>query len=328
MLCFPAAYLPDGYQPSQVLLDKLQPLSFSKRITVYHCPTCGSLMLVSKDGENAGINTTWCVVTGTLEQAEGVLELHDHGYVADTLDGGFSDFLVSTGGKAIGRWPHNYGEGAELPAQWQSPSRPKPAASAEDRLHAHCLCGGIDFYIARPSERSARDTAAWPDLIIPFNSDKPHPPWETWWLQQGAKKFLAGVCSCDSCRLASGLEFVEWAFIPTIDITLDAEGKKPFTRDFGTLKHYRSSSVATRHFCGTCGATIFWDGDERPQLIDVAVGLLNAPEGARAETWLQWRTERLSYREDAMPRAESIILGVEAGLTAHGKRMQGEHTRD
>ena len=50
------------------------------------------------------------------------------------------------------------------------------------------------------------------------------------------KKFPAGICVCDNYRLDSGQEWVEWAFVPTIDISLDAEGKKPWNLPFGSLK--------------------------------------------------------------------------------------------
>ena len=33
--------------------------------------------------------------------------------------------------------------------------------------------------------------------------------------------------------------------------------------------------------------------------MDVSVGLLDAAEGARAATWLDWWTERVSFSEDA-----------------------------
>ena len=117
---------------------------------------------------------------------------------------------------------------------------------------------------------------------------------------------------------------MEWAYVPAVDITLDAEGTIPFSRDFGILKHYRSSSEVTRHFCSDCGATIFYDADDRPHVLDVAVGLLSAPEGARAESWLEWRTARLEYREDALPRAESLTLALEQGLKAYGRHYQSE----
>jgi hypothetical protein len=54
------------------------------------------------------------------------------------------------------------------------------------------------------------------------------------------------------------------------------------------MKAYRSSESAVRMFCGVCGAGCFWDGEERGvALVDVAVGLLDAETGARAEEWLE-----------------------------------------
>lgn len=324
-LCLVAVSLPREYRPSQALLYRLQAFNFAKLITLYFCPQCGTQMLsryLENDSPESAID--WSIAAGTLEQADGVFEVETHNWIADTLDGGLSDFLPTVGERQMERWPHHYGQGEELPLFWQSPTRPQVQPSASDGLKAHCKCGGIGFYITRPSARSALGKASWPDVIIPFNSVAPKLDDRPWWLRDGGKKYLAGVCSCNSCRLACGMEWVQWAFVPTLNITLDAEGKEPFTREFGTLKHYRSSNRATRHFCGTCGATVFWDGDERPQIIDVAVGLLDATEGVRAESWLEWETKRLSYREDAMPRAERLTLGVEAGLKAYAKKYQGE----
>jgi hypothetical protein len=48
-----------------------------------------------------------------------------------------------------------------------------------------------------------------------------------------------------------------------------------------------------------CGATVFWHDKHRPELIDVSVGLLDAPEGARAVEWLEWWLARVSFEEDA-----------------------------
>jgi hypothetical protein len=55
-------------------------------------------------------------------------------------------------------------------------------------------------------------------------------------------------------------------------------------------------------------------------LLDVAVGLLDAPEGARAEDWLEWCTSRLSFREDAVGRADSLVEGIERGLAEFGRK--------
>ena len=118
------------------------------------------------------------------------------------------------------------------------------------------------------------------------------------------------------------MEMISWAFIPTIDISLDADGGTPFSLPFGSLKSYRSSTDVERYFCGTCGATVFFTADDREGLVDAAAGLLDAPEGARAESWLEWRTTRLSFREDSLPRAEALTLGVEEGLKKFGERKQ------
>ena len=156
------------------------------------------------------------------------------------------------------------------------------------------------------------------------NDDAAH---ETWWLRANKTKFLAGLCSCDSCRLASGMEITPWAFIPRIDISLDAEGKVPFEDTFGTLKTYNSSKGVMRSFCSVCGAIVFFADSERDKttLLDVAAGLLSAPEGSRAESWLEWRTERLSFREDAVGRAGSLVEGIENGLREFREKGLGRH---
>ena len=56
--------------------------------------------------------------------------------------------------------------------------------------------------------------------------------------------------------------------------------------------------------------------------MDVSVGLLNADEGATAETWLDWWTERVSFAEDAgngrtgemASNARCLIDNLETGL--------------
>ncbi|KAK5130981.1 hypothetical protein LTR08_001392 [Meristemomyces frigidus] len=324
-LCLAAASLPKQYEPAKSLVAKLQAYKFSERWRWFFCAQCGTHMLQSDmyDGGSPNGSLSWNIATGTLEQVEGVVDVKGHGFIVDTLDGGFSDFLQVIRDKKVERWSYDLEKEETLPGYWLSPKMPKVDITPTERLHAHCKCNGINLWIARPSERSAMGEASWRDVTAPHDSDVPNPAEKIWWIRGGGKKYFAGVCTCNSCRLASGMEWVEWAFVPTIDITLDADGKIPFSRDFGTLKSYRSSERATRYFCGTCGAIVFWNGNDRLELIDVAVGLLDAAEGARAESWLEWRTKYVSYREDAMPRAESLTLAVEAGLEGYGKQYHG-----
>ncbi|KAF2772840.1 hypothetical protein EJ03DRAFT_265975 [Teratosphaeria nubilosa] len=304
-LCFTVAAGPAHYKPDLGLLSLLQPFEISKKIIYYHCPRCGSQMLATM---MVGEIKCWGFASGTLEQVDGVIQVMAHEHIADTLDGGFSDFLQSIDGSRIPRKLHGLGGEADVDAQlwWKSSNAASPSASSQ-RLRCYCKCGGVNFWIAKPSERSVK-------LQRP-------PKDQPWWLRHDGTRFLGGICACDSCRLGSGMEWQEWAFVPIVDISLDAEGKVPFSRSFGTLKQYRSTTKpCMRYFCEICGATVFWDGDDRPELIDVAVGLLDAKAGARAEAWLHWWTNRLSYQEDAMSRAASLTLAVEAGLKEYGER--------
>jgi hypothetical protein len=56
----------------------------------------------------------------------------------------------------------------------------------------------------------------------------------------------------------------------------------------GTLAHYPSSLDIQRHFCKFCSASAFYACDDKPEIVGVAIGLLEAPDGARAEGFLSW----------------------------------------
>ncbi|KAK7756889.1 hypothetical protein SLS62_000905 [Diatrype stigma] len=180
----------------------------------------------------------------------------------------------------------------------------------------------------------------------------------------GLTRYLAGTCACRSCRLASGFEIQTWAFVPRAniyfhvpgasrlvtdhqEITASSEIETDGTRereegevevvpldfsslsDSGLLKSYESSPGVLREFCPRCGATVFWHDRWRPDLIDVSAGLLDAPEGARAETWLDWWTGRVSFIEDVESgrcgdparRARALVDALAKGLGAIGGGM-------
>jgi hypothetical protein len=84
---------------------------------------------------------------------------------------------------------------------------------------------------------------------------------------------------------------------------------------------YRSRNDVTRTFCRRCGANIFYDARSRPSIVDVAVGLLDAGSGARAEEVLAWWADRVSFKEYALNKGS--IQGLEDGLKAWGKRCKG-----
>ncbi|GAB7323792.1 hypothetical protein MBLNU13_g07246t1 [Cladosporium sp. NU13] len=341
------AFLPPNYQPSSSLLGKLTSFKFSDRITSYFCKRCGSIMLsfcVPKPS-NTYRSESWDVMTGTLEAFDGILDPKGYEYIHDTRDGGISDFMPTLNDRSLERWSHDIDTSPQLPLYWRDPSIPKdsltPTTTA--RLPAHCKCNSITFYIARPSLQSAHATRSYPDLLVPCHSSQAknlentpaHD--EPWHLRASQTKFLAGLCSCTSCRLASGQEITAWAFVPLVDISLDVEGQVPLELStvtgtggaaptLGSLQTYHSSDGVTRSFCSVCGAIVFFAMSEPGQtpattILDVAVGLLDAHEGARAEDWLEWCTSRLSFREDAVGRADSLADGVEKGLREYGERQ-------
>jgi hypothetical protein len=355
------AFLPPTYEPSSSLLDKLTSFRFSDRITQYFCKRCGSMMLCYCIPKPSSTNRTgsWDVMTGTLEAFDSILDLKGYEYIHDTRDGGFSDFMPTLNDRPLERWSFDINTSSQLPLHWRDPSNPREIVDTSTRLPAYCKCNSITFYITRPSSQSTHATRAWPDLLAPHHSSQTQPshsendkslstaPNKPWHLRSSRTKFLAGLCSCTSCRLASGQELTAWAFIPLTDISLDAEGKFPLELSSvaGTsgatptsistaespfasrLQTYDSSTNVTRSFCSVCGAIVFFalsEQNKAPEtmLLDVAVGLLDAPEGARAENWLEWWTERLSFREDAVGRAASIAEGIERGLREFGRRTE------
>lgn len=196
------------------------------------------------------------------------------------------------------------------------PPKVKPEGK-EERLKAQCHCGGVKFYITRPNEHSKKAQSPFPDLMIPFHTgaSSANPTGETWFLRENDTKYLAGTCACTSCRLSMGFEIQTWAFVPKCNI-FQSDGS-PIDFNIGTLKRYDSSPGVYREFCGTCGATVFWHCDFRPEVLDVSAGILDPSEGARVESWLDWWTERVSFSELAV--STSLVKSLEAGMKEWGE---------
>jgi hypothetical protein len=260
-----------------------------------------------------------------LGKTDGIIDFVGHMWVDDTRDGGASTWMPMLSSKVAEKWlAHAGGHSAssiDCPKESatlfiKSISEDSRNRTEVDRLQARCHCGGVTFYVARPDEEALTARSPFPDLLVPYHSgvSAENPTNHAWWISKDKKKWLAGSCSCDSCRRIAGFDIVQWAFIPLSSLFF-SDGERftrPFTNKFPTMKIYRSSLGVTRWFCGRCGANVFWDGDERPSLLDVAVGLLDAESGAKAEEWLEWVTERVSFREDA--HSEQYITSFEEGL--------------
>ncbi len=232
----------------------------------------------------------------------------------------------------------------------------------ERRLQGYCHCRGVEFYVTPPDEEEDDEHAEsasgaekkvfsspfsfscsfifypLPNLIwtSPFPSSSSHifrnsltlTQDSQWYLRASGTKYLAGLCACNSCRLATGHDLQAWAFIPHSHIhhpqdgsifNLRPEGSEGKGNTTTTLKTYSHTPGAKRGFCGRCGATVFWSHEERRgDVIDISVGLLEEEGGgARAEGWLEWRTEGVSFAECALNK-ELVGMVVE-GLGKWGE---------
>ncbi|KAK3695627.1 Mss4-like protein [Podospora appendiculata] len=321
----------------------------------YFCANCGChIFRCSTPGSGNGDELQWEVATGIIIDSP---DLEEKGYpqakketpwrhmhVEDTLDGGLSVWLPSSHAQQSKPHPdHRHGitDNANK-AKDNKPPIPPPHPDAEDLLPASCHCGTITFHISRPNPSSALPRSSFPDLSHPYTqtpqSTVSNPSDEKWWLCE-AGRYRAGTCACRSCRLASGFEIQSWAFIPRCNVHLSvspaAAAVDGTTYPPPYLATYESSPRTLRTFCPTCGATLSWhstDQDRRAGgLLDISVGLLRAPSGSRAETWLSWWTGRVSFAEDAgLQRtgaaagwARRLVEALEAGLREGGKEGEG-----
>jgi hypothetical protein len=302
----------------------------SARMERKFCGVCGAHVFAY----NADLDE-WYVATGVIETRDSskgsammqTTRLVRHEYVADTVDGGLALCLEAIKGRNLALFAQGLDEAPlklsmskSIPALASShpggEQEADPNPLAEIHLYASCHCGGVQFRLSRPDQRSHELSSPWPDLLVPYHSGSPNNDKDVkWWLRANNTKYLAGKCACRSCRLASGFPIQTWAFVPKANITMRDGQALLFA--FGTLRQFKSSPGVYREFCSGCGATVFWHCDERPDLIDVSAGLFRAEEGSRAEKWLEWWTERVSFKEDAID--VELIDALEKGLPSIAK---------
>lgn len=289
----------------------------------YFCFICGCHLFI--ENQVSDESTKWGVATGTVTTAAGpvsqIAPMAQHVLVDDTKDGGASIWIEGLMGSGSAGY-HRDSRAASLPWVANAPA---------DSLPAACACGNVRFHITRPNAQSYEPHSNYPDLMLADKttpeSVKCNPNRDKWWIQEGGEKYLAGTCACRSCRLFTGFEIQQWAFVPKTNIFFHTKEGSVVDLDFdklpeGTLKTFSSSPGVFREFCGGCGATVFWHDTSRPGIIDVSVGILLAQEGSRADDWLSWWTERVSFEEDTecgrhgFPRnmARSLVTALERGL--------------
>lgn len=292
-LCVFHAPLPSGVRPDFIapsskanITAYIRPGSPAKR---YFCSTCSCQIggEIIKTGD-------WVISTAIFDANRddtGIWDIKKHIYTEPTLDGGLAEWLPRTGEKEMTVW-NPPDDTIEHPQE------------IDGKLLAQCDCGGVSFQISRPSQEILDDPKMRGKWVSPVDKTK----------------WIACLDACDTCRLTDGAHVMAWTFIPKKIIT-------PAIPDdllLGSSRGYVSSKGVRRTFCGTCGATVFYDCDGREDIVDVAIGLLRAPEGARAENWVTWRTKRMAFPEDGTRYDPVLTESLRRGFEEWGKRKDGD----
>jgi hypothetical protein len=98
-------------------------------------------------------------------------------------------------------------------------------------------------------------------------------------LCQGVRFEIDGVlrtashCHCSMCRKAHGAAFGTYA-VAEAQVFRVVTGAELITR-------YASSPGIARTFCSRCGSTLQWLRESRPDMVDVALGVLDGDPGVR-----------------------------------------------
>lgn len=178
----------------------------------------------------------------------------------------------------------------------------------EERLRAACACGGVSFALPRPGD-----------------AVRAHPYTRQYVSPADPRKWKAFVDFSRDCRLLTSAHCVPWVLVPRVVL----EPAVPPDLRFGTMKVYRSSEKVTRGFCGRCGATVFIktkdrSPNEESEVLNIAMGILRAPEGAKAENWVTWRAGKPAWVDDGRKFDPEFVDAVVEGQRKWAMDKYGE----
>lgn len=298
--------------PKDVLIQFVAPSSMDNLTGYTHanakserffCSTCGCHIGDSSIQEaNKG---QWVIATSLfLEQGEHVFQIKAHCLTKCAPGGGLYDWLPRIADREMTIWNPKDDD-----PDWDMSvveSKQEFGADGNERLRAQCHCGGVSFTIPRPNIPAVKDDPSLKNWVSPVDPTK----------------WMACLDVCDDCRLVDGTHVVGWTFVPRA--LLDPPMPRALS-GYGTLKPYVSSKGVIRGFCGRCGATVVYSCDEEGDAtVDIATGILRAPEGVAAEKWLTWRTGRLSWYESGMRYDPVFTKALAEGFRKWGEKKFGE----
>ena len=296
--------------PPKEVLEKCTVYHSSKTHERYFCSTCGTKLFVHPHHTpNGKERDFWVVFGGAIDPPDGtdqVLNIESNEFVGDAKDGGMAAFMTTLNQKQVACYETDRNSTQFSALRMGDNIRSarlheRPADGA--MLKAACHCGGISLLIQKADhqERSISQL----DRFIPKDKDG----------NFEKSRHIAMTCSCRSCRLHTGVSLAPWAYIPPVQIINPHTGKSVVQHRAATtgtaaeyankglsLTHYFSSDQSCRSFCNVCGAAVFFSMDKRPEIINVAAGLLRAEEGVMARCWMSWQWGRVSWKEESTQR--------------------------
>jgi len=75
-------------------------------------------------------------------------------------------------------------------------------------------------------------------------------------------------CHCQNCRRAAGAQAVAWTVVKRAD----------FKWETSQPRRYQTDTGAFRTFCDSCGTSLTYETDRRPDEIDITTASLDHPE--------------------------------------------------
>lgn len=264
----------------------------------FFCSTCGA-----HSGHYEPWINQWVLPASLFDQK--FWEFNHYAFPKAARDGGILSWLPEVAGKELTQVTFEHDQPPEYTLE--------TGADGEERLRAECHCGGVSFTIPRPSKAILED-----EYMKMYVSPK------------DPKKWKAFLDFCRDCRVLSGAHFIPWIMVPRVVL----EPEMPADLRLGTMKTYASSGWNTRGFCGVCGATVALRNKSRmptdqQMVLNIAMGILRAPEGVRAENWVTWRTGAPAFAgpEDTATKfdPEFVKAAVEGhrkwGVDTHGEAI-------
>jgi len=317
------APLPDDIAPEFIspssIADSLTAYTHSPEAasTRYFCKTCGChIGDVDVVANKQTGNRQWRVATSIFaEHGQDVFQFRTQMFTrgAPTQGGaGLPVWLRCVGDRELDVLNPEPGD-AQHPIPLPGPPQAESDEHGEQVIRAQCHCGGVSFAIPRP-DHPVHQLCSDPFISCFIAPNDP-------------RKWIGVLDTCSDCRLVTGAHVQAWTFVPAAfcspPVPSDLKG-------FGTLVPYKSSTGVLRGFCGVCGATVFFSCEgrapsQKQRIVDVAVGLLRAPEGdVVCDEWVTWRTGRIAHRESGRRFDAAFSETLEQGFAEWGIGRYGE----